>query len=199
NLVIIRMLLDNTFIRRIVGFTNHKHAFDLFAPLLFNYYANALNLLCEMNKKLERHFPRSAFACYAFNLGGKVRSYIHTDHLNLPFGWCAITALGTFNPRKGGHLVLWDLKLVVEFPPGSTIFIPSAILRHSNIAIQPGERRLSFVQWTAGGLFRWVDFGFKSAKAFQDEVGKQAAEEANSRRWKEGLNLLPRLSDLTST
>ncbi|EPQ51351.1 hypothetical protein GLOTRDRAFT_49148, partial [Gloeophyllum trabeum ATCC 11539] len=197
NLLIIRSLLDNPFIQRIVGFANQ--AFDLYAPRLFSYYVNMLNYLCETDPRLERHFAKSAFACYAFNLGGKVRSWVHTDHLNLAFGWCSVTALGNFDPKKGGHLVLWDLKLVIEFPPGSTIFLPSALLRHSNIPVQPGEERLSFVQWTAGGLFRWVDFGFKPAGIFAKEVGKKAADEANKARWREGLNLLPRLSEVSST
>ncbi|KAJ7883792.1 hypothetical protein B0H13DRAFT_2537891, partial [Mycena leptocephala] len=39
-----------------------------------------------------------------------------------------ITALRRFNPDLSGHLILWDLKLVIRFPPGSTILIPSAII-----------------------------------------------------------------------
>ena len=53
---------------------------------------------------------------------------MHTDPGNLLFGWCAITTLGNFDPTLGGHLVLWDLKLVIEFPLGSTILIPSVTL-----------------------------------------------------------------------
>ncbi|KAJ7937906.1 hypothetical protein B0H13DRAFT_1580401, partial [Mycena leptocephala] len=66
-----------------------------------------------------------------------------------------------FDPDFGGHLVLWDLKLVIRFPPGATILIPSAIVRHSNVPIRPDERRCSFTQYTAGGLFRWIRDGFK--------------------------------------
>ncbi|KAJ7760243.1 hypothetical protein DFH07DRAFT_957619 [Mycena maculata] len=55
-----------------------------------------------------------------------------------PWGWCSIVTLGNFKPDKGGHLILWDLCLIIGSPPGSTIFIPSAILRHSNVPIQQG-------------------------------------------------------------
>ena len=57
------------------------------------------------------------------------------------FGWCAITALEKFNFKWGGHLILWDLHwdLHIDFPPGSTILIPSASLFHGNTAIQTGE------------------------------------------------------------
>ncbi len=68
------------------------------------------------------------FAAVTFNFSPQTCTFRHTDSANLPFGWCAITALGRFDPRFGGHLVLWDLKLVLDFPPGSTILIPSAIL-----------------------------------------------------------------------
>ncbi|KAK7016266.1 hypothetical protein R3P38DRAFT_3203090 [Favolaschia claudopus] len=71
-----------------------------------------------------------------------------------------VQSLGNFDYTKGRHLVLWECKL--EFPPGSTILIPSAALFHSNTIISAGERRYSFTQYTAGGLFRWVERGFKS-------------------------------------
>ncbi|KAJ7886875.1 hypothetical protein B0H14DRAFT_2338089, partial [Mycena olivaceomarginata] len=48
---------------------------------------------------------------------------------------CAIQALGDSDPKKGEHLVLWDLMLVIEFP--LLILILSATLSHTNIPIQP--------------------------------------------------------------
>ncbi|KAJ7201063.1 hypothetical protein GGX14DRAFT_400250 [Mycena pura] len=42
----------------------------------------------------------------------------HRTVLNLAFGWGAIQALARLNPKTGGHLVLWDFKLVVQFPVG---------------------------------------------------------------------------------
>jgi hypothetical protein len=63
-----------------------------------------------------------------FNFGPQTVTFDHRDSGNLAFGWCAITAFGNFDPTCGGHLVLWDMKLVIEFPPGSTILIPSAMM-----------------------------------------------------------------------
>ncbi|KAJ7066088.1 hypothetical protein C8F01DRAFT_981293, partial [Mycena amicta] len=114
----------------------------------------------------------------------------HVDFGNLAWGWCTITALGRFNPDRGGHLILWALRLVIRFPPGSVIFIPSALLLHSNSAIQDGETRSSFVQYSAGGLFRWVDQGFQTQKDFERTATKQAKAEAKARRekrWEEGM------------
>ncbi|ESK91158.1 hypothetical protein Moror_9523 [Moniliophthora roreri MCA 2997] len=80
----------------------------------------------------------------AFNFGPCVISLDHADYENYLDGFCAITALcpseGGYDYKKGGHLILWDLHLVIEFPPGATILLPSAILRHSNVAIGPNER-----------------------------------------------------------
>lgn len=128
-------------------------------------------------------------------------SYPHTDPGNLPFGWCAITAPGLFDPDLGGHLVLWDLGLVIRFPPGSTILLPSAILRHSNIAIGKDETRYSFTQYTAGGLFRWVEHGFQNEDSFAASLTpKQAQEEAVLRghRWEKGLGLFSTVEELKS-
>ncbi|KAJ7236141.1 hypothetical protein C8J57DRAFT_972166, partial [Mycena rebaudengoi] len=69
--------------------------------------------------------------------------------------------LGNFDPDHGGHLILWDLKLIISFPPSSTILIPSAILQHSSVGVQPHERRYSFTQYSAGGLFGWIRNGFQ--------------------------------------
>ncbi|KDR76663.1 hypothetical protein GALMADRAFT_43935, partial [Galerina marginata CBS 339.88] len=60
----------------------------------------------------------------------------HTDFLNLVR--VAVTVFGDFDRIKGGHFVLWDLGLVVEFPPGSTILSPSAVIAHSNVPVSKG-------------------------------------------------------------
>lgn len=139
------------------------------------------------------------FACATFNFGPQTCCLDHRDSGNLPFGWCAITALGDFDPKRGGHLVLWDLKVVIEFPPGSTIFIPSASLRHSNTTIAKGETRYSFTQYSAGGLFRWVDQGFQKSPQYWGSLTREehaAAREECNERWKMGIDLFSTLDSL---
>uniref|UniRef100_A0A0W0FFT6 Uncharacterized protein n=1 Tax=Moniliophthora roreri TaxID=221103 RepID=A0A0W0FFT6_MONRR len=79
----------------------------------------------------------------AFNFGPHVISLDCADYENCLDGFCAITTLhpseGGYDYKKGSHLILWDLCLVIEFPPGATILLPSAILCHSNVAIEPNE------------------------------------------------------------
>ena len=89
-------------------------------------------------------------------------------------------------------MVLWDLDLVVEFPPGSTILLPSAAIAHSNTSIGRRESRCSFTQFTAGGLFRWTTHGGqKDADFFQgmSAVDLDGVALGNAARCKFGLPL----------
>ncbi|KAJ7348101.1 hypothetical protein DFH08DRAFT_960452 [Mycena albidolilacea] len=140
---------------RLAGFATG--VFANWAPRLFDFYVIYMTL-----------FPRTCA------LG-------HRDFANLAFGLCAITALGDFNYKMGGHLVLWDCKLVIEFPPGCTILIPSAAIYHSNIPIGHKEHRYSFTQYTAGGLFRWVEHDFKTEEDYFASLSAEQAEEEKSR------------------
>ena len=91
-------------------------------------YAENMSALKEHHGNLEFPFPGSVFPSATYNLGPRTVTYPHLDFLNAAFGWCGITALGSFDYKRGGHLILWDLGLVIKFPPGATIFIPSAIM-----------------------------------------------------------------------
>lgn len=136
----------------------------------------------------------------AYNLGPATVCLPHRDSANLSFGICAITALGRFDPKRGGHLVLRELGLAVEFPPGATALIPSAVLTHYNTKIQEGETRYSFTQYAAGSLFSYIENGMKSNREVaQDpelEVGETLRRsEARGRRWEIGLGLFPHITE----
>lgn len=214
NAAIYASLLSNVDIIRIAGFASCRfpflfgyHTLDIqltgcfatWAPNLYTYYVDHMRPLYAKSPRLKRNFLNSVFACCTFNFGPTTCTFDHTDPCNLPFGWCAITALGNFDPTLGGHLVLWDLKLVIEFPPGSTILIPSAALRHSNAAIQEGETRYSFTQYTAGGLFRWVDQGYQTAYQYKAKLSKAQKRKETARgeeRWEMGVGLFSMLNSL---
>jgi hypothetical protein len=177
---------------------HHTGAFATWAPHLYTYYVEHLGPLFKTYPRLQRNFVNSIFACATFNFGPNTCCFDHVDFGNLPFGWCAITALGKFNPTLGGHLVLWDLKIVIEFSPGSTILIPSGAIRHSNIAICEGETRYSFTN-TAGGLFRWVDHGYQTETSYKKgwgKVRKAVEEKANEQRWAEGVGMFSTMAEL---
>ncbi|KAJ7309175.1 hypothetical protein DFH08DRAFT_918364 [Mycena albidolilacea] len=190
-------LLADPCFQRLAGFANLL--FATWAPILFAFYQAQMALLAGWNLALRWNFVGSVFAACTFNFGPRAICAPHLDFANLSWGWCAITALGDFDPDLGGHLILWDLRLVIRFPPGSTILLPSAIIRHSNVPIQAHERRSSFVQYTAAGLFRWVRNGFMTDEDFdlsasKEEQAKRGAE--HGRRWEEGMKMFSVIDDL---
>ncbi|KAJ7917983.1 hypothetical protein B0H13DRAFT_1607782, partial [Mycena leptocephala] len=192
NAVICATMVANLAIRRIVAFSNG--IFRSFAPTLHQFYKEQTSLLHLGAPYLRRLFPEaiSVFAACTFNFGPRTVTFPHVDAANLAWGWCCITALGDFNPDLGGHLVLWDLNLVIRFPPGSTIMIPSALLRHSNVSIQQGETRYSLTQYTSGSLFRWVHNGSCSDKTFYTvatPLDLQEREAQRGMRWENGLRM----------
>ncbi|KAJ3807829.1 hypothetical protein F5876DRAFT_79361 [Lentinula aff. lateritia] len=157
-------------------------AFSLWAPRVHKEYQNARNTWREKLPHLPENFPGlSDFGAAAFNLGGSVWTFKHRDFLNWPFGWCAITALGNFDPGRTAQLVLWELKLVINFPHGATVLIPSAVITHSNTPVAEGDTRMSFTQYTAGPIFRWVENGCRTEKEFEAEDPEHWAEMQTSK------------------
>jgi hypothetical protein len=149
-------------------------------------------------RHLGRNFQKSIFSCATFNFGPNVWTFKHRDILNVPFGWCAVTAMGRFDPTMGGHLVLWDMKLVIEFPPAATILLPSATISHSNIPVQEGDERGSFTQFTPGGLIRYVDNGFRTERELAEEDPEEyhRLSELKNSRWEFGISLLSTVEEL---
>lgn len=147
-----------------------------YAPKLFAEYSKTFDALWEEHPGLRRNFSNSVYPAVAFNFGPRTVTYMHTDTGNKANGLCAITALGTFDPKRSGHLILGKLRLVIEFPSGATALIPSATVPHGNTSIQEGDTRMSVTQYAAGGLFRWVRYGFRNERQLRKEDPDLAAE-----------------------
>ncbi|KAJ7701087.1 hypothetical protein B0H17DRAFT_1245691 [Mycena rosella] len=197
NTAVLVALLSNLAFITYAGFATGLLA--TWAPNLFDFYVDYMKLFYHHYPNLHRPFLNGIWCAVIFNLGPMTCALGHRAFANLAFGWCAITALGYFDYRKGGHLILWDCKLIIEFPPGTTILIPSAAIFHSNIPIVDGERRYSFTQYTAGGIFRWIEHGFKSEEAYLATLTKKEQEEEialGKQRAKEGVGLLSTLAQL---
>ncbi|RDB19447.1 hypothetical protein Hypma_013505 [Hypsizygus marmoreus] len=171
---------------------------DFASGQLLNYRLSVIKVLMH-DSTLWRNFDRSVFAAATFNLGPITMTCPHLDQGNLAWGWCAITALGTFDANRGGHMVLWDLGLVIQFLPGSTILISSAILKHSNVKVPEGEIRCSFTQYTAGGLLRYAYNGFwmdKTVLACADKAEMDRRKMDRQRRWADGLDMFSSIDKL---
>ncbi|KAJ7122023.1 hypothetical protein C8R43DRAFT_900074, partial [Mycena crocata] len=191
-------LLNNKYVRRICGF--QSSAFRSFAPKLFDDYLINLQALFESQPELRLNFTNSIFPTATFNLGPQSVSFDHFDHHNRAMGLCAVTNNGNFNHKTSAHFYMKQLKLVVDFPPAATTLIPSAIIEHGNTPLASEETRYSITQYAAGGLFRWVKYGFKSAKQLLQETDgrrrKAVFDGADGQRAREGLDLFSRWDEL---
>ena len=102
--------------------------------------------------------------------------------------------------RTHSSKVLFGLKLAVQFHTGSTVLIQSGCMDHGNTPIHDGEVRLSITQHTAGGLFRWVAYGFWSAKSLlKTAAGRQLKKKIDKdagERWREGLAMFSTIGGL---
>ncbi|KAJ7880771.1 hypothetical protein B0H14DRAFT_3434322 [Mycena olivaceomarginata] len=137
------------------------HFQTLCYPIFTDYHRNKQTLLRE-NPHLQWTFARSPFAAVTANLGPASVSPPHADF--------------------GGHLVCWDYELIIRFPPGCSILIPSAVVTHSNIPIQDGEEHFSLIQYSAGGLFRWVKNGFQSDCSWLESATAADVEQREAER-----------------
>lgn len=137
----------------------------------------------------------------AFNLGDRVVTKKHTDSTNCPFGWCTITALGDFDASKGGHIILWDLGMVLEFSAGACVCLPSALITHSNIPTGENETRMSFTQYCSGEIFRYIENGFATDKSLEknDPAILLYRKLARKNRMKECYEMFSKVDDLMET
>jgi hypothetical protein len=141
----------------------HAGCFAFFAPKQYQHMAETVQAVLDHNNKGPGHCTRSPFVMNfknsvypmaVWNFGPQSVSFDHLDLDNEAGTWCAIQSAGNFDPELGGHLVLFDLGLIIKFLPGLTVLIPSALLRHGNTPIQPGKKRFLFTQFCAGGLMQ---------------------------------------------
>ncbi|KAG1742871.1 hypothetical protein EDB19DRAFT_1894853 [Suillus lakei] len=166
-------LLGNSAIKRLAGFGSSALAF--YAPKLYRHFSHNVKALVERHPHLCMNFTNSIFLATTFNFRPQVATFEHTDPHNVAYGLCDIHALGSFDPKAGGHLILFDLKVVVELPSGSTAHIL--------------ETQFSFTQYFAGSLIRWE-------LRVQDPCLMQKLDREVGKRWEWGLSFFSKLTEV---
>jgi hypothetical protein len=136
-------------------------------------------------------FRKLPFAQFTFNVGPRCCSKRHYDHLNEAIGWCLVSPFGHWDHTLGGHIILHKLKLIVEFPPGSSLLLPSALVAHENISISTEERRMVITAYTSGSFFQYADNQFTTLKTIPSNVYIEDGESV----WRRALKRLPILSN----
>lgn len=170
----------------------------LHAPNMHEEYRNTFKRYFDLDPYRFRQVLPSVYPAFTFNLGPRTVTVEHYDSRNKANGWIAVTALGDFNPDKGGHLILRELGLLVRFPPGSTILFPSAVIRHGNAPIQKGEFRMSITSYAAGALFQYADYGFSLKKRAKWENPELYArmKEMQEGAWERALKIYSKYDEV---
>ncbi|KAJ4469515.1 hypothetical protein C8J55DRAFT_437196, partial [Lentinula edodes] len=168
-------LLRNPAMRRIAGFQQSE--FNSYSYKTFMEYQNTNEQLLRQHSHLRANFLHTTYAALTVNAGPQSFSPPHQDPDNTVHGRCADTPLAKYNPDLGVHLVLWELWLTIRFPPGPTILFPSALITHSTVPIQQDETQFALLQYSSGGLFRWVANRFQSDKSFMSKASKDEVKQ----------------------
>ncbi|KAJ6466505.1 hypothetical protein DFH09DRAFT_939184, partial [Mycena vulgaris] len=142
-----------------------------YLPKVYQDFWETLRGIFEDQPELEQLFSNSIFPAATWNLGPDVATADHFDERNVPHGMCGVTSAGDYNHKRGGHIYLKQVILVIEFLSGASILIPSAAVEHGNTPIEEGETRYSMTQYAAAELFRWVAYGYQSAKSLLAQPG----------------------------
>ena len=130
---------------------------------------------------LQRNFSNTVWSSCAFNFGPQTVCKLHRNSRDLPYGLCSITALGEYDYKKGGHIVLAEMGLVMEFPPRSTILLPSAAITHGNASISANESWFSIMQYSSASLFRWIECRFKTVSGYNEALKAAALHDPEVR------------------
>ncbi|KAF9490605.1 hypothetical protein BDN71DRAFT_1399649, partial [Pleurotus eryngii] len=179
----------------ITSYPYQSGGFAMYSPQMYNCYNQTMEALLASHSDLCRNFKNSPWVVMTLNVGPQAVCFPHLNSRNLPWRWCSVTTFGEFNPNFSGHLVFWDLWLIIQFPPSTTILIQSALMRHSNTLVRDGEARYSITQYSAGRLFCWVENRLVSdkkcnAEAKQNPALKAKHDTACATCWQRALNML---------
>lgn len=155
----------------------------------------ALREVIKSHPHLRRPFNNSSYPACGVNFGPRTVCFDHRDSSNAPGVPCSVTALGDYDPKMGGHLVIFDLKMIIEFPPGSTILLPSGSLRHGNTAVQSSETRTSFTQFCPGNLLRYESNGMCSLNAMLPAEKAEVQSRADE-MWQEVMRRFSNIATL---
>ncbi|KAF8194926.1 hypothetical protein BJ912DRAFT_923826 [Pholiota molesta] len=178
NTPVLTKLFRKESLNRISGFVNS--VFRTFAPRLCQHYRRTL-------EELRAHDPAliPAFSGNCLLPPSRLReSFLGLVRRHRPW---------VVRSGQGRPSCVMGPQVCHSLPPGSTIIIPSALIRHSNTSIAAHETRYSVAQYSAGGLFRWVHNGFQKEEQWQ---AKATSEEKHIRevekedRWLEGFKML---------
>ncbi|KAH9932143.1 uncharacterized protein BXZ73DRAFT_46974, partial [Epithele typhae] len=190
-------LLGNRILGNVAGWQSTLLCYAY--PRIWLRARHTMARLRQRRPHVKFNFPgRTVYSSMTANMGPQTVTLPHLDSLNYPGCPCAVTAWGHYNPDLGGHLYFPTLRIYIRFPPGCTVFLSSAALRHGNIAVQEGEIRYSVTQYMSGGLVRWVQAKGRRVNQMLGEGERTRVDGAPGDNWKRQMARFPTPATLES-
>ncbi|KAJ7107311.1 hypothetical protein C8R43DRAFT_1140287 [Mycena crocata] len=186
-------LFSEPAIRKVAGYATCL--FKFWAVNVHAFFDRALDRYEEYYDGSKRPLETGAFSAATFQLGSNpIWPVLDYD---LAWGWCALIAFGNYNPHKGGHIILWDLNLLVRFPPGATILIPRALVRYSFVGVAAHETRHCLIQFTPQPVFSFAaNGGMSDVNWARFATREEHAERAAERDGALSMSLLTKVDDV---
>ncbi|KAF9067373.1 hypothetical protein BDP27DRAFT_1225905, partial [Rhodocollybia butyracea] len=165
---------------------------QVYFPKLHLFLTNLQEKVLMDSPDIRRMFEGCCYTACHLNLH-LAWAQLHEDFFNVFFAMCAVHASGKFDHTRGGQFIAWSLGVVVPFPAGATIYVPSACVTHGNVPIAPEETRSSIAFFTPAGIARWFHNGYMSDKEFKERASPRQLrlwKEYREKLWETGLELL---------
>src|ERR1700742_2001655 len=129
-------------------FKKHSAIFNHYFTSIEEGYTETMDEITALHPDCAPLVPGVPFSSFTLNVGEHSVCRARVDGQNMACGLCLICPLGTFNPTRSRHLILHDMKLILEIALGSIALIPSALITHENIPIRPEESRQAITAYT---------------------------------------------------
>ncbi|KAJ7736216.1 hypothetical protein DFH07DRAFT_779764 [Mycena maculata] len=166
-------LLANHSIQCLAGFADA--VFALWVPRLYQYYRNCDAKLRDEHVGFFRCGIQLRPQCLDVQTSGRLESCVRV---------VATLSFGTWG-------------LLLDSRRAHSSYSPPPVA-HSNVPVQDNEEHVSFTQFSAGGIFRYVDNGCQTV----EELAENDLEEyerlmaLKATRWEEGLKLFSTITEL---
>jgi hypothetical protein len=162
------------------------------------HYKDCQEAYLEASPSLVPPSTKGVFAAMTLNIGPCTITLPHRDSSNFASGVCVVIALGSFDHKLGGHLVLHEPGVLFELASGEGVIFGSSCITHENIPIAKGERRRSITFYSAGCLFSYQDMGYKNMTDLRRTSPREAADwlKLGTARWQSGWAWFSKFSSL---
>ncbi|KAJ7431197.1 hypothetical protein B0H11DRAFT_2262220 [Mycena galericulata] len=199
NMVVLAGLRYSPSIQAITSYQNAvlKQA----APRLWNDARRVIDAVVSNDQtlnlpmKLANEGPHQPTAFSELEYRFSVPELPRTEPNDHPPAFRAITSVGNYLYHEG-KLILWQLRIVLDFPPGSTFIFPAGVVRYSFTQVEKPGWQMIITQSCSAGLHGFVANGFDDRYARETRFPtRQAAVADRLRRAKEGIALYPTVKE----